>query len=293
MTKSCSQKALQTLQRMQQNEIDEMQIYQQIAANLKNEEDRKILLQIAKEEEIHAKLWEQYTGNQPKPRKFKVFKTVLLAKIFGYTFALKMMENGEDKADKAYAALIAEIPEAQKISEDEERHEQALLAMLDEERLQFVGSMVLGMNDALVELTGTLAGLTFALQNNRLVALSGLITGISATFSMTASAYLSAKSENDPQALKSSAYTGIMYLITVALMSLPFLLLPPKAYLPALAVLLMIVLLIILIFNYYISVAKNYHFRQRFLEMLIISGSVAVLSFIVGLLVKAWLGIDI
>ncbi len=144
------------------------------------------------------------------------------------------------------------------------RHEQALLAMLDEERLQFVGSMVLGMNDALVELTGTLAGLTFALQNNRLVALSGLITGVSATFSMTASAYLSAKSDNDPQAVKSCLYTGVMYMITVALMSLPYLLLPAEAYIPALIALLVTVTLIILVFYYYISVAKDYNFKQRF-----------------------------
>ena len=203
------------------------------------------------------------------------------------------MENGEDKADKAYTSLIQEIPEAEKIAEDEERHEQALLAMLDEERLQFVGSMVLGMNDALVELTGTLAGLTFALQNNRLVALSGLITGVSATFSMTASAYLSAKSDNDPQAVKSCLYTGVMYMITVALMSLPYLLLPAEAYIPALIALLVTVTLIILVFNYYISVAKDYNFKQRFLEMFVISGSVAVISFLVGLAIKAWLGIDI
>ncbi len=165
--------------------------------------------------------------------------------------------------------------------------------MLDEERLQFVGSMVLGMNDALVELTGTLAGLTFALQNNRLVALSGLITGVSATFSMTASAYLSAKSDNDPQAVKSCLYTGVMYMITVALMSLPYLLLPAEAYIPALIALLVTVTLIILVFNYYISVAKDYNFKQRFLEMFVISGSVAVISFLVGLAIKAWLGIDI
>ena len=287
----CSGAALKTLIRMQQNEIDEYHIYQKIAEVVKSEKDRDILLQIAQEEASHGKLWGKYTGLQPKPNKGKVFWYSLLAKIFGYTFALKLMENGEDKADKAYTRLIQEIPEAEKIAEDEERHEQALLMMLDEERLQFVGSMVLGMNDALVELTGTLAGLTFALQDNRLVALSGLITGVSATLSMTA--YLSAKSDNDPQAVKSCLYTGVMYLITVALMSLPYLLLPAEAYIPALIALLITVTLIILVFNYYISVAKNYNFKQRFLEMFTISGSVAVISFLVGLVIKAWLGIDI
>ena len=179
------------------------------------------------------------------------------------------------------------------LPEKESERLSALIEMLDEERLQYVGSMVLGLNDALVELTGTLAGLTFALQNNRLVALSGLITGVSATFSMTASSYLSAKSEGDPNAVKSCAYTGIMYLITVVFLAAPYLLFPAAAALPALITMLLIVALIILGFNYYISVAKSLNFKQRFMEMFIISGSVAVLSFVVGLLVKAWLGIDV
>ena len=115
----CSGAALKTLIRMQQNEIDEYHIYQKIATTVKSEEDRKILLQIAQEEASHGKLWGKYTGLQPKPNTGKVFWYSLLSKIFGYTFALKLMENGEDKADKAYTSLIQEIPEAEKIAEDE------------------------------------------------------------------------------------------------------------------------------------------------------------------------------
>lgn len=83
-----------------------------------------------------------------------------------------------------------------------------------------------------------------------------------------------------------------MYLLTVAMLVLPYLLMPAHAYIPALVTLLAIVTLIILVFNYYISVAKGYSFRRRFLEMFLISGSVAALSFGAGLLVKLWLGID-
>ena len=35
--------------------------------------------------------------------------------------------------------------------------------MINDERLQYISSMVLGINDALVELTGAPAGFTFAL----------------------------------------------------------------------------------------------------------------------------------
>ena len=288
-----SSPVMEKLRKMQQQEIDEHHIYQRIAARVKKQEDKTTLTRIAAEEMAHAQQWAQYTGVTPPPRKRRVWWYSALARIFGYTFALKLMEKGEDTANDSYEAMIQEVPEAERIAKDEQEHEDALIAILDEERLQYVGSMVLGLNDALVELTGTLAGLTFALQNNRLVALSGLITGISATFSMTASAYLSAKSDNDPNALKSCSYTGVMYLITVVLLALPYLIMPETAFIPALITLLVLVMLIILIFNYYISVAKGYNFKHRFLEMFIISGSVAVLSFVVGLLVKAWLGIDV
>ncbi|MDK2880132.1 MAG: vacuolar iron transporter family protein [Thermoanaerobacteraceae bacterium] len=167
------------------------------------------------------------------------------------------------------------------------------MGMLEEERLQYVGSMVLGLNDALVELTGTLAGLTLALQNTRIIALSGLITGISATLSMASSEFLSAKSEGRDDALKSCVYTGIAYLVTVALLILPYLLFTPQNYLFALMTMLAVVVLIIAAFNYYIAVAKDLQFKRRFVEMACISLGVAVLSFVVGLIVKNVLGVDI
>lgn len=281
------------LKRCQQNELDEYHIYRAIAATLKNDKDRKTLMLIADAELHHSNIWYKYTQTTLKPNRKKILFYALVAKIFGYTFAIKRMENGEVGAGDTYEKLAIEVPEARQIAQEEHDHEQQLIEMLDEERLQYVGAMVLGLNDALVEITGTLAGLSFALQNNRLVALSGLITGISATFSMAASSYLSAKSENDPQALKSCTYTGIMYLITVALLISPYLLLPTQAYLPALITMLTVVALIILGFNYYISVAKSLNFKQRFLEMFVISGSVALLSFAAGLLIKAWLGIEV
>jgi len=98
--------------------------------------------------------------------------------------------------------------------------------MIDEERLRYVGSMVLGLNDALVELTGALAGLTLALQNTRLVAMTGLITGVAGSLSMAASEYLSTKSEGGvKEPFRASVYTGFAYVLTVIFLILPYLLL--------------------------------------------------------------------
>ena len=280
-----------TLMQMQTNELTEHLVYAKIAKHMKNEHNKAVLLRISEEEMKHAKIWENITGQKAKPKKGKAAWLHFLSLVLGFTFVLKKMENGEDNAAKGYTSLIDQLPEAQKIADDEKRHETELSALLDEERLQYIGSMVLGLSDALVELSGTLAGLTFALQNTRLIALSGLITGISATLSMASSEYLSAKNSGDKNAAKSSMYTGIAYVFTVAFMVLPYLVF--SSYILALAVMLVTVVVIIMLFTYYTSVAKDLPFGKRFLEMAGISLSVAAISFCIGILVKKFLGIEI
>ena len=293
MSKAISAKAKKIILKMQQNELTESVIYKKIAKFAKGEENKQALQRLAKEEYAHYQIWKGYTDTEMKPQWGKVAMYTLMARILGFTFAVKRMELGEGNAQKEYALLEQEVEESVHIRRQEEEHEQALLAMLDEERLHYVGSMVLGLNDALVELTGSLAGFTFALQNSRLVALSGLIVGISATFSMASSEFLSAKSEGRTDALKSCAYTGVAYLVTVVALILPYLLFPAEQYLYALLCMLGIIVLIIAAFTYYTSVAQDQPFTSRFLEMAIISISVAVISFLVGILAKQFLGVDV
>jgi VIT1/CCC1 family predicted Fe2+/Mn2+ transporter len=151
---------------------------------------------------------------------------------------------------------------------------------------------VLGLNDALVELTGALAGFTFAFQNTRLVALTGLITGIAAALSMGASEYLSTKTEETFKNLfKASAYTGIAYVFAVVVLILPYLVLD-NSYI-SLGFTLFFAVLIIAFFNYYVSVAKEVPFKKRFLEMAGLSLGVAAVSFMVGYFLRATLGVEI
>lgn len=291
--KTVSEETKKMILKLQQNEITEQAIYYNLAKRVKKQSEKDTLKRIGNEEGLHSKIWSNYTNKTLEPQRFKVFLFSLLSIILGYTFAIKIMEKGEEDAQEIYSKLALEVPEAERIYKEEQQHEQALIELLDEERLQYVGSMVLGLNDALVELTGTLAGLSFALQNNKLVALSGLITGISATLSMASSEYLSARSENDQNAIKSALYTGIMYIFAVVLLVMPYLLLPTNQYVYALMIMLAIVVIIIFAFTYYISVAKDLPFKKRFIEMAGISLSVAALSFVVGILVKHFLGIDV
>ena len=293
MNHSVSAASLAIIKRMQQSELTESYIYEAISKFAKGDENKKVLQRLAKEERAHYEIWKKYTGEEMKPETGKVLKYKLIARIFGFTFAVKLMERGEENAQEEYALLAKEVEESVFIRQQEEEHEKALLDMLDEERLQYVGSMVLGLNDALVELTGSLAGFTFAMQNTRLIALSGLIIGISATFSMASSEFLAARSEGRSDALKSCTYTGIAYLITVILLILPYLLLGTTQYIAALVCMLAVVILIIAGFTYYTSVAQDQPFKSRFLEMAGISVSVAVISFVVGILAKQFLGVDL
>ena len=285
--------ALAVIKRMQQNELTESVIYEKIATFAKGAENKETLLRLAREEKAHYEIWKKYSGVEMKPEKCKVLKYTLIARILGFTFAVKLMEKGEANAQIEYELLAKEVAESASIRAQEEEHEAALLGMLDEERLQYVGSMVLGLNDALVELTGSLAGFAFALQNTRLIALSGLIVGISATFSMASSEFLAARSEGRTDALKSCSYTGIAYLLTVIALIAPYLIFPMNQFIPALVCMLAVVVLIIAGFTYYTSVAQDQPFKRRFLEMAVISITVAVLSFVVGILAKKFLGVDL
>ena len=288
-----SQKALDILLKSQRDEETDCLIYDFMSKKEKDPKNKKILAKMAADERDHAKMWKSLTKKEVNPNLKLVYWYKFLTIIMGFTFVLKLIQSGETTASSKYADIIDEVPEAKKASEDELRHEYELIEMLDEERLQYVGAMVLGLNDALVELTGTIAGLSFALMNTRIVALSGIITGISATLSMAASNYLAERAENNPNAMKSSVYTGVAYLITVALLVLPYLIFPEDMWLGALVTMLITVIFIILFFNYYISVAKDLPFMKRFLEMAGISLSVAAIPFVIGILVKKFLGIDL
>jgi VIT1/CCC1 family predicted Fe2+/Mn2+ transporter len=278
---------------LQKGELTESIIYQKISNFVKDSHNSTVLSNIGKQEKEHHDIWLQYTQERVSPNRWKIFIFVLIARILGFTFAVKLMEKQEGEATTFYKTLQEVIPEATKIADDEDHHEKALLLMLKEGRLEYVGSMVLGVSDALVELSGTLAGLTFALQNNKLIALSGLITGISATLSMASSEFLSSRAEGNKDALTSGLYTGGIYLLTVALLVLPYLLLPNEMFMLSLILMLVVVLLVILSFTFYISVAMDVPFIKRFVEMAGISIGVALISFGIGILVKALLGIDI
>ncbi|MBL3592126.1 MAG: VIT1/CCC1 transporter family protein [Synergistaceae bacterium] len=275
----------------QRTELTEAALYEALARRVGGE-NGEVLKRVAADERRHGAIWQGYTGTEVRPQMWRVRLYLLLARLFGFTFAIKLLEKREDRAQGGYESLVDVFPETREIIADETRHEESLIGLLDEERLRYMSSMILGLNDALVELTGALAGLSLALADSATVALAGLITGIAAALSMSASEYLSQKSEGgDGHPLKAALYTGAAYLATVAVLILPFFVFHHP--LLALAFTLAGGVAVIVIFTFFMAVVRDISFRRNFAEMVSISLGVAAVSFLIGLAARRFLGADV
>lgn len=278
------------IRKMQMNEITEHVIYGALAGVVKGH-NGEVLRRISDEEKKHAAIWGKYTKENPLPSGLKVFYFRVLALVFGITFVINLMESGEEGAQGIYKEIVEDVPEALSIYQEEQEHEAALIEMIDEERLRYISSMVLGLNDALVELTGALAGFTFALGDTTTIAMAGFITGSAATLSMAASEYLSKKNDpNEAHPLKAAVYTGIAYMLVVTMLLIPYCCFANP--LLALAFCLFNAALVILVFTFYVSVVRKEPFKPAFFEMVGISFGVAGISFLIGWGARTLLGIE-
>jgi VIT1/CCC1 family predicted Fe2+/Mn2+ transporter len=285
----------QTRQRIlefQRDEITEHHTYKRLAELTDDPENKKVLLDIAKDELGHYSFWKSYTQKEVSPDHSRVWRYTTVARILGLTFATKLMESREKDAQRDYSEVADVIPDVWKLIADEDEHEMQVLRLINDKYLKYVSSIILGLNDALVELTGALAGFTFALQNASLIAVAGFITGVAASFSMGASEYLSTKAEeSEKSAFHASIYTGVAYFIVVLLLIAPYMLLS-NVYI-SLAITLFVALVIIVGFSFYISVVQEISFKKQFLEMALLSLGVATITFTIGYLVRNILGIEV
>jgi VIT1/CCC1 family predicted Fe2+/Mn2+ transporter len=129
-----------------------------------------------------------------------------------------------------------------------------------------------------------------ALNNTKIIAMVGLITGIAASLSMGASNYLAVREKREKEAMTAGLMTGIAYIVTVLILVSPYLIF--KTAMVALIFTFIFSVLVVGIFNFYVSVAKRQDFVSRFSRMIVISFSVAAINFGVGSLIKRIFGIE-
>lgn len=275
----------------QREEATGSKIYANLARTVPEPKNKEILKKIASVELVHYDFWKRLTNKDVAPSRLKVFFLTWVARIFGLSFGIKLIERIEESNMRALLELKAGIPEIGRMIQEEEEFEHALLDLVEEDRLKYTSDIILGLSDALIELTGVLAGLTLALGNPQTIASVALITGLAASMSMTASQYLSAREEQGKNAIKSGLLTGFAYVLTVTLLIFPFFLLASPFV--SLGLSFLLVVLIVASFAFYTSIAKDLPFKHRFLEMCTVCLSVAVLNFGIGKAVKSYIGVDI
>ena len=271
-------------------ETSENVIYREIARVTKNAHNKEVLDKMAGEELEDSALWKTFSKEDVNPDRFRVFRYMVISRIFGITFAIKLLERDSKRIREAYEFLAASTQGGNDIWKARFEREKELISLIDEEQLKYIGSVVLGLYDALVEFTGVLAGFTLALQSTRIIAVAALITGIAATSSMAASVYLSfetVKSSLSP--IKSAVYTGVAYLLVVLLLVFPYFIF--KNPFMSLSITIVCAVLAIAVFTYYSSVVQGTSFGGRFRKMVLVSVGVAALSFGISYLLKTALNI--
>ena len=276
----------------EQDEIIGYKVYT-FLSNKSKGENKETIYKIAQDELKHYNYLKEITKKDLSANSFTLFFYRILAFLFGVTFVIKLFEKREINSADLYSSLKEKYPNLQEVEEDEERHEQELIALIEEERLNYVSSIVLGLNDALVEITGTIAGLTSALQNSKAIGVSALITGVAASLSMAASEYISKKvdvsTERNP--LKSSTYTFIAYFVAVLLLVLPFFFI--SNYYIDLVLSIVIGFVIILVFSFYISIVQDRSFNSIFLQMFLIVIGVVAVTFLLGYISRKLFNINV
>jgi len=273
----------------QRNEITEHVLYAALAKRVKGK-NSEVLKKISADELRHYHYFKKVTGREVKPDRLKIILYRFISRIFGLTFTIKMMDNGEVQASHNYEDIEERLPGIKKIIQDEVRHEQALMGQIEEEALKHMGSMVLAINNSIQEITGIVVGLTFALANSLLVGKTAVISGLAATLAMVASEYLSQKSEcEDASSPKKAAlYTGMIYIFVVVSIVTPYFIFEnPYA---ALGVAICAVVLIVTAFTFFMSVVKNLNYKKALFEVSSITAGVVALSLVIGMAIRLIFG---
>ncbi|HON16204.1 MAG TPA: VIT1/CCC1 family protein [Spirochaetota bacterium] len=281
--------SLKKILQYQKNEITEHILYGALAKRA-TPENQKVLKKISEDELRHYNFFKKITGRDVSPSWFKIYFYRFVSRIFGFTFTIKMMDNGELQAEHNYEEFEDKIPGIKKIISDEVKHERVLMEQIEEDVLKHMGSMVLAINNSIQEITGIVVGLTFAIANALMIGKTALISGLAATLAMVASEYLSQKAESgqDSYAAKAALYTGIVYIAVVIFLVSPFFIFS-NHYVALLSAIIAVVI-ILSAFTFFMSVVKGLNYRKALAEVSIITAIVVSLSFMIGIGMKLIFG---
>ncbi len=272
-------------------------VYSTLARREKNPEFKQTLEGLAESERVHLELWKRYSPDYvPHVGRLKL-DIILFIRIFlGLTFTLKFLERHEDSVIRRYRSVEHLIPAADKrlfdsMLDDEEHHENSLMGGVRENRVKYISFVVLGLADAVVEISGIHAGALGVFDRTELAGLSGVVAGMAASIAMASAAYAQAKQGLQGSAKWGAVYTGVSYMFTAIFLALPYFL--TGSMLLALGISVTVGVGLVAMLTYYDTIISSRGFARAFAELagIILGASLAL--FVAGTVLRQVFGIVI
>ena len=273
------------------DEFKDYMVYTGLAKVERNADKKKLLEKLASQEFEHYKFWSKYSNIKLPVWRIRLYTLfmIFLRFVFGVTFVVKLLERGEEETIEKYKSVLNFLPDEDKeklnsIIKDEEEHEKILISQIDETIVKYMGALVLGLADAIIEITGAHAGTLGTTNNTTVAGVIGLIVGIGAAISMASASYLQARQEMNKSPTISAFVTGLGYIFTVFLMSIPYFL-THNVYL-AFTSSIIICIFLTFLFTFQAAVYNDRDFKLEFIQTVVLLLGTALLTYIIG----EWLG---
>ena len=251
----------------------------------------KVLEELSNTEHGHYEFWKKYVPNEePKLGKLKLYWILFLRRFLGLTFATRYLDRHESKVVVEYNALEHLIPDSDKAAyqemvADEREHEKAFAMKVESSAVRYIAFVVLGLADALVEISGIHAGFLGLFNKTEIAGLAGVMAGGSASLAMASAAFAQAKQGFKGSARLSAVYTGVSYFVTAIILATPYFLTSNMVY--ALSASLTLAVVILIITTWYSIVIQQKPFFRDFIEILLILFATVAIVYALGYLVSS------
>jgi len=274
------------------DEFSDCTLYDRLSKTVNSDSPfREVLLDLSATEHKHFEFWRKYVpGEEPKLARLKLYWVLFLRKFFGLTFATRYLDRHEGKVVQEYEGLARLIPEADRpayddMVADEKEHEKAFAKKVESSAIRYIAFVVLGLADALVEISGIHAGWLGLFEKTEIAGLAGVVAGGAASLAMASAAFAQAKQGFSGSARLSAVYTGVSYFVTAIILATPYFL--TSSMILALATSLTLAVAILAVTTWYSTVIQQKLFPRDFVEILAILFGTVILVFLLGAFVSA------
>lgn len=246
--------------------------------------------QLSATERRHFEFWRRYLpGEEPKFSRAKLFLVLFFYRVFGITFAVRYLERHESRTINEYKSVEPLVPEGDRADfdsmiRDEEEHEREFSRRVESSSVRYISFVVLGLADALVEISGIHAGSLGIYNVTEIAGLAGIIAGGAASLAMASAAFAQAKQGFQGSARLSAIYTGVSYFVTAAFLAAPYFL--TKSMVSALGISLTLAVIILALATYYSSVISGKPFPREFAEILLILFGATIALYLFGAFIR-------